>query len=209
MSGDIAKQIKLARQQSIGDLPRRSARRYPDRIAIRCGQVSWTYAQFDALCNRLGRGLIAKGIAPGDRVAILSRNSHAFGAMRFALARIGAVLVPINFMLNADEIGFILRSSGARVLAVGPDFAAVAAEAIKRDTHVTWSIALPGEDVPAQADAGVAFESTVARRRVAARDRYRRHCTGADRLHQRHRVPAQRCHAHTQRCHVAVYELHH
>ena len=49
-------------------------------------------------------GLAGIGVRSGDRVAILSRNSHAFAALRFALARLGAVLVPINFMLTAEEI---------------------------------------------------------------------------------------------------------
>ena len=45
-----------------------------------------------------------QGVESEDKVAILSRNSHAFAAVRFALARMGAVIVPINFMLNAQEI---------------------------------------------------------------------------------------------------------
>jgi fatty-acyl-CoA synthase len=53
--------------------------------------------------------LAEQGVTKGSRVAILARNSHAFAAMRFALARLGAVLVPINFMLKAQEIAFILR----------------------------------------------------------------------------------------------------
>ena len=48
---------------------------------------------------------------------MLARNSHAFAALRFALARLGAVLVPINFMLKADEVAYILRHAGARLLA--------------------------------------------------------------------------------------------
>ena len=113
---------KLLHQQSLADLLRRSARRVPDKVAIRCGNVAWTYREFDSVCDRLARGLCDIGIRSGDRVAVLSRNSHAFAAVRFALARIGAVLVPVNFMLNPDEIAFILRSSGAVALAVGPDF---------------------------------------------------------------------------------------
>src|SRR5690606_27231248 len=95
------------------------------------------------------------GIGRGDRVAILSRNSHAFAAMRFALARLGAVLVPINFMLNADEVGFILRHSGARLLAVGADMLELARQAATRDTLVESLLWLPGED-PAEPPAGLA-----------------------------------------------------
>ncbi len=122
MTGDIATTIQKAREHSIGDLLRRCAHRHPNKTAVICGDVGWTFAEMDATCNRLGRGLLGLGVGKGDRVAVLSRNSHAFAAVRFAVARIGAILVPINFMLNPDEINFILANSGAKLLAVGPDF---------------------------------------------------------------------------------------
>lgn len=141
------------RQQCIGDLLRRTAKRYPNKTAIICGNVSWTYAEFDDVCNQIGHSLIAKGIAKGDRVAVLSRNSHAFAAMRFAIARIGAILVPINFMLNAEEIAYILRSSGAETLAIGNGLEEVALQASQLDTKVIRTLWLPGEtDSPVPAD---------------------------------------------------------
>ncbi len=149
--------IRIARQQSIGDLLRRTARRVPDKTAIRCGAVDWSFAEYDTLTNRMARGLLAQGLAPGDRVAIVSRNSHAFAALRFAVARAGLVLVPINFMLNPAEIAYILKSSGARALAFGPEFEAVTAEAMQ-GSAVEWRLALPGEDLPAAAHAGPAFD---------------------------------------------------
>ena len=75
------------RRHTLGDALRRTAARLPQKTAIVCGPVQWTYAQFDTLCNRLARGLAAGGVHAGERVAILSRNSHAFAAMRFALAQ--------------------------------------------------------------------------------------------------------------------------
>src|SRR5262252_2652915 len=113
-------------RQSLGDLLRRTARRTPEKVAVACGDVNWTFAQFDALCTRLAAGLAGIGVTKGERIAILARNSHAFCAMRFALARLGAVLVPVNFMLNAEEVGYILRHSGARVLAVDSGLAKLA-----------------------------------------------------------------------------------
>jgi fatty-acyl-CoA synthase len=145
MSGELDALVRMARQHTLGDLLRRSALRNPDKVAIRCGAVAWTYREFDAICNALARGLATKGIGIGDRVAIVSRNSHAFAAMRFALARLGAVLVPINFMLNADEIAYILGSLGAKMLAVGPEFLEIGRAAAARNTHVGWFLALPGE----------------------------------------------------------------
>ena len=149
------------RRQTIGDVLRRTAARVPDKVALVCGEVTWSYREFDRIANRLANGLAAGGIGQGDRVAILSRNSHAFAAMRFALARLGAVLVPVNFMLNADEVAFVLRHSGARLLAVGPDLVELGREASGRDTSVESLLWLPGED-PAEPPAGMAhFEAVL------------------------------------------------
>lgn len=150
------------RRQTVGDVLRRTAARLPDKTALVCGEVRWTYREFDRIVNRLANGLARQGVGLGDRVAILSRNSHAFAALRFALARLGAVLVPVNFMLNADEVAFILRHSGARLLAVGPDLLELGREAAGRDTAVESLLWLPGED-PADPPAGMAhFEAILA-----------------------------------------------
>ena len=132
-------------RQSLGDLLRRTARRTPDKPAVVCGDTTWTFAQFDALCTRLAAGLAGIGVTKGERVAILARNSHAFCAMRFALARLGAVLVPVNFMLNAEEVAFILRHSGARVLAVDSGLAQLAQNAVAIDKRVERLVWMPGE----------------------------------------------------------------
>jgi len=133
-------------RHTLGDLLRRTAARYPGKVAIVCGAVQWTYAEFDAVCNRLAHGLLDIGVSAGDRIAILSRNSHAFAAMRFAVARVGAVLVPINFMLNAHEVAYVLRHAGARLLCAGPDMLELARDAAAHDTKVELIINLPGEE---------------------------------------------------------------
>ena len=132
-------------RQTLGDLLRRTRLRLPKKLAIRCGSVEWTYAEFDDVCNRLAGGLAARGVEIGDRVAVISRNSHAFAALRFAVARIGAVLVPINFMLSADEANFILKHSGAKTLCVDSGFAELG-RAASVGTDVRETVWLPGED---------------------------------------------------------------
>ncbi|MGC2779381.1 MAG: AMP-binding protein, partial [Bradyrhizobium sp.] len=104
----------IVRRQTLGDLLRRSAARTPRKTAVICGDVSWTYAEFNDIADRLAAGLASQGVGRGERVAILARNSHAFAALRFALARLGAVLVPINFMLKPEEVAYILKHAGAR-----------------------------------------------------------------------------------------------
>lgn len=150
MTLDQQAAIRRAHQHGVGDILRRSAQRTPDKTAIVCGDVQWSYRDFDQICDRLVAALSQQGIAAGDRVAILSRNSHAFAAMRFALARMGAVLVPINFMLNAGEVAYILRSSGARTLLVGAGFEALAVDAIAAAEQGTADGQLAGVQIGLQ-----------------------------------------------------------
>lgn len=112
-------QTALASSQTLFDTLRRSAARQPHKLAIRQGAQSWTYAALHESCARVAGGMRALGIAPGDRVAILSRNSSAFAISRYGTAATGAIFVPVNFMLTAHEAAYILNHSGARVLLVG------------------------------------------------------------------------------------------
>ena len=82
------------RRQTIADALRRTAIRLPHKTGIVCGATTWTYVEFDALVSRLAAGLASIGVAEGDKVAVLARNSHGFAALRFALARRGAVMRP-------------------------------------------------------------------------------------------------------------------
>ena len=125
------------RRQTLADVLHRSAARTPHKLAIACGELRWTYAEFETISRRAAAGLAQRGIGHGARVAILARNSHAFAALRFALAHLGAVLVPINFLLKADEVAFILRHAGATVLATDSGFAA-ARPLPRTDSSLRW-----------------------------------------------------------------------
>ena len=136
----------VVRRQTIADALRRTALRLPHKTGIVCGQTTWTYAEFDALVTRLAAGLAHMGVAEGDKVAVLARNSHGFAALRFALARRGAVMVPINFMLKAEEVAYILRHAGAQTLATDSGLAELAQAAAALDTRVKQYIWMPSED---------------------------------------------------------------
>jgi fatty-acyl-CoA synthase len=144
----------MLRRQTLADLLRRTAARVPNKAALRCGDTAWTWGEFHDVVSRLAAGLHAEGVAVGDRVAVVARNSHGFAALRFALARIGAVLVPVNFMLNADEAAYILRHAGARLLAVDSGLAALGRDAASRDTRVERLLWLPSEQA-ARPPAGI------------------------------------------------------
>ncbi len=134
------------RRQTLGDTLRRSAERVPGRLGLACGAIRWTYAELHAVSQRLAAGLAARGIGRGDKVAVLARNSHGFVALRYALMRLGAVMVPINFMLSADDVAFILNHSGARMLASDSGMAEVARKAAALAPHVSEFVWLPSEE---------------------------------------------------------------
>ena len=144
----------IAHRQTLADLLRRSAKRAPSKLAIVCGDTRWSYREFDAVCERVAAALAERGIAKGSRVAVLARNSHAFAALRFALARLGAVLVPINFMLKPEEAAYILRHAGATMLATDSGLAALARAAAALDTAVRDFVWLPSEE-PSEPVAGM------------------------------------------------------
>lgn len=121
-----------ARSQQLGDLLRRSAARYPDRLALAFREHRDTFADLNDVVNRTANALISLGISKGERVAILSRNSRAFVIVRFALAKIGAIATPVNFMLNAEDVAYILDHSGARGLICQDTLCPVAEEALDR-----------------------------------------------------------------------------
>jgi fatty-acyl-CoA synthase len=150
------------RRQTLADLLHRSAKRHPDKTAIVCGDTQWSYAQFDAVCGRVAAGLAARGIAKGTRVAVLARNSHAFAALRFALARLGAVLVPINFMLKAEEAAYILRHAGAQMLATDSGLAELALSAAAQGTEVREFVWLPSEEASVPVAGMLTFDELAA-----------------------------------------------
>src|SRR6185369_1770864 len=150
------------RRQTIADLLHRSAMRYPAKTGLACGDTRWTFAQFDAICDRVAAGLSRMGVGKASRVAVLARNSHAFAALRFALARLGAVLVPINFMLKAEEVAYILRHAGAQMLATDSGLADTARAAAALDTAVKQFVWLPSEE-PSQPVSGMTSFDDLAR----------------------------------------------
>ena len=103
------------------------ARRTPDRIALKYRGEDISYAAFDDRIRRVGGWLVSRGLKPGDVVAVLMKNSAAFLDLVFATSHIGAVLLPINYRLSADEVGYIVGNSGAKILIADQELADIAA----------------------------------------------------------------------------------
>jgi fatty-acyl-CoA synthase len=103
------------------DLLRKTAETSPDKTAVICGDKSYDYSQFRDRVDRLANGLRSLGIRKNDRVAILHKNCHQFLETYFAAAKIGAILVPINYRLSAENFVYILNNSQAKLLITQPE----------------------------------------------------------------------------------------
>jgi len=109
--------------RTVAELLRWRARRHPDLPATRFQERTRTFGELDESSSALGAGLVEElGVKPGDRVAILDKNSDDYLELLFALDKAGAVGVPVNWRLTANEVGKVVDDAGPVALVVGEEF---------------------------------------------------------------------------------------
>ncbi|MCK0091954.1 acyl-CoA synthetase [Rhodococcus sp. F64268] len=108
------------RSSTVDAIVRRSAGRFPDRVALRFEARTVTYRELDDAVSRAAAHLLSLGLGPGDRVAAYGTNSDAYVIGYLAVARAGLVHVPINYALRGEELVYLLGQSGARAILVDP-----------------------------------------------------------------------------------------
>lgn len=101
----------------------------PDKEALVEGERRWSYRELDTRIDRLANAFLAVGVAPGDRVALMMRNSHAYLETQWATTRASGYAVQIGYRLKPAEVAYILGNSEPRVLIVGATELDVAREA--------------------------------------------------------------------------------
>ncbi|WP_369775602.1 long-chain-fatty-acid--CoA ligase [Saccharopolyspora cebuensis] len=114
---------------TMGDQLARHARTRGDDVAFCFGTTRRTYRQLDERVSRLANALRDRGLGPGDRIAVLGTNALEVVEAFLASTRLGAICVPLNFRLVANEIAYLLADSGARAVVVEAALADVLAEA--------------------------------------------------------------------------------
>ncbi|MEU7636663.1 MULTISPECIES: acyl-CoA synthetase [unclassified Streptomyces] len=112
-----------ARRNTVDGVLRRSARRVPERTAVRYAGRSWSYRALDDAVTAAARVLLAEGLRPGDRVASYGHNSDAYLIGFLACARAGLVHVPVNHGLTGEELHYILTQSGSALVLTDPALA--------------------------------------------------------------------------------------
>ena len=103
------------------EFARRTRRLHADREAVVDGPKRFSYRQFFERCDRFSSALLKLGVVQGDRVAYLAPNTHQNLEGYYAVPQIGAVIVPMNYRLTADDFAYLINHSGARVVCVDRD----------------------------------------------------------------------------------------
>jgi fatty-acyl-CoA synthase len=114
---------------NLADLIDRNAAFKPDKTALRFAGQAWSYAAFARRVAMLAQAMTSHlGVHRGDRVAVLAMNHPDYLALLYACARLGAMLVPLNWRLAAAELTFILSDADVHALFVAEVFDAVVTE---------------------------------------------------------------------------------
>ena len=141
---------------------RRARHTYPDREAVVDEGLRLTYSEFGRRCDRWSAALQHLGVSHGDRVAYIAPNTHALLESFYAVPQIGAILVPINYRLIADDFAYIIGHCGAKVLCVHSDYL----EMVERIRHelpeVKHFVALEGLTDPLREAGWLDYETVLA-----------------------------------------------
>ena len=129
--------------------------RTPNRVALRCDDLQFTYREFHAAAARVATLLEVAGIEPGDRVGVMLPNTPAFAIAFYGIMYRGAVAVPMNPLLKSREVSFYLSNSGAKALFAAPAFASEATAGAGEVGAQCWVVDDAGlaeltADLPAQ-----------------------------------------------------------
>jgi fatty-acyl-CoA synthase len=98
------------------EFARRARRLYADREAVVDGDLRLTYGRFFDRCDRWSSALQSLGVRQGDRVVYIAPNTHAQLESFYAVPQIGAILVPINYRLTADDFAYMIEHCGAQIV---------------------------------------------------------------------------------------------
>jgi fatty-acyl-CoA synthase len=104
------------------EFARRTRKLYPEREAVVDGDLRLTYEQFFSRCDRWSAALQTLGVQQGDRVAYIAPNTHAQLESFYAVPQIGAVLVPVNYRLTADDFVYLINHSGSKIVCAHSDY---------------------------------------------------------------------------------------
>jgi len=132
---------------NLADFLTDSAHRTPDHCAIRFEGESITFGQMNRKVDALANGLASLGLKPGDVCILMMPSSLNWALIYYSLAKLGAVVVPVNFLYRQREIEYIFRDAGARAFVGHNDYLKDAVKVLDSLPRVEIRI-VEGENVP-------------------------------------------------------------
>jgi long-chain acyl-CoA synthetase len=136
---------------TIGEILPVAAQRFGARTALLVGGRSFSFDELHALSSRAANGLLAAGVEAGDRVALYGPNCWEWLVAYYAIAKTGAVVIPVNVMLTPDEVRFVVEDSGTRAVVASADKGEPLLELC--GTGQLRDVVLWGDEIPAGATA--------------------------------------------------------
>jgi fatty-acyl-CoA synthase len=126
----------------VDDFLKRPAAIYPEKTAIVDGDLRLTYAEYQERVNRLSNALLGLGLEKGDRVCILSPNSHFYLESFYATSQVGIILVPLNYRLIPEDHEYIINHAGVKAVLVDYEYTGMVDEIRERlPTVEHWIVA--------------------------------------------------------------------
>ena len=113
----------MAHWMNLGQILKVNAKKFPDTVALKDRERGFTYPELNTRVNKLAHSLVSLGLNKGDKVAVLLENCIEIVEVYLATAKMGLVIVPINFRLIGPDIAYIVNDSDAQVLIVHDEFA--------------------------------------------------------------------------------------
>ncbi|WP_200816487.1 acyl-CoA synthetase [Salirhabdus sp. Marseille-P4669] len=123
--------LQRARRNTLGDLLARTRERFPNKFAIAYKDERLTYAELDDVVNQTAHAFLEAGMKKGDMLTVMSKNSLDFVIVNFALARVGAIMIPINYMLTSGDVEYILKHAKVNGFIASEEYAPVLNSASK------------------------------------------------------------------------------
>ncbi|MCF8111702.1 MAG: AMP-binding protein [Desulfobacteraceae bacterium] len=135
------------RDYTVYDFIRRNALVNPENDCIVFNDLRLTHRQYKQRCDRLAAGLKKRGVSCGDRLAVVAQNSDEFVILYGAAAKIGTIVVPVNWRFTGDEMAYVLRDTTPSWIFAGPGYRQAVTE-LKQDIGVKNFCTIGGGEVP-------------------------------------------------------------
>lgn len=145
---DLASRFPTWSPRTLFGMLEAAAEAFPDRPYLITDDRTWTHAEMLAWSRGVAAGLIGAGVKPGEHVALVLANYPAFAALKYAIAAVGAVAVPVNILNRRDELAYVLRQSRAVMLVTMDRFRDLDYLAMLDDLAPSWATDGGGEALP-------------------------------------------------------------